>query len=707
MPTTSAAVTQFSQYAYDQIITACLKAAGAVLISLNSEEKTSDEPSKAEQFQQQFRDKFLDSFSQLGQATAAKTSPENTEQEDTLDARIAKYSLLDKEELEAQIAVDRFSRQIFDENQVAIAKLTLRLEEACGNRFDLNSNPLHPRQLSMYYSACCSTLARTTAARDAALNQWIKTLETLYANWLNLFNQYWVDQGILPTIREEQAFARLSGIQREEKAKAMRQEVLENITGRRLNDDETFNSREVLQHLGNLLEQAQRSNSSSIQRHILHDNQQGQVLSHTNVADALDAAVPDIKLDAASGYRQITAPQTLSEIVSEQTAIPEHKLDERTKSSISILSIMFETLLAEENLAEPIKPLLSALQVPVLQQALRDPDFFADANNPAQLFVNEIARAGTQWIPNAEAKRDIFYKKISGIVDTVRQQAASNPKVFAENLPLLNDFIDREERRSAKLEERLIQNELATSRQQAVEQQAIQTIANCFNNINTPAAITNFLQQHYQKVLLYALNQPEGNNPLLDQVLLNLNQLALATQGHEIDLRQLFQSINTHLLEQGLERTAREQDLQAVLNELKSCRIRQLQQQERDESARVAATTVKARVQEKAALATPAPTSTDSGAADIDDDFKQLAASLAVNIWFRYQPDSQQRSKLKLAAILRQKQNYIFVNRDGQKVINTDLLGLAELLRRGVLAVIEDTMLFDRALERVVQSLRN
>lgn len=703
------ALLQFAQQCLSILLPASQKAAGAVLITLKSGDNAADDgPSKTEQFQQLFSEKLRQGFAALTDSKLLVGQTNSDEGDDSLDARIKKYSLLGKEELEAQIAVERFSRQIFEENQVALAKLTLRIEDALSTRIDLANLPLHPRQLSIYYSEICSKLARTDATRDAALNQWIKTLETHYPQWLNALNDALVNQGILAHISEDQAYARLSGVQREQKAKEMRNQVMEQITGRSLAEGESFSGQEILQSLTTLLQQAQMQNSPAIQRHVINDNAQGSAINYDNLVTAIHRVTPPTVPDN-SGYREIDPFRTLSELIQEQTEVPEHKLDERSKSSIAMLSIMFENLLSEENLAPQIRPLLSDLQIPVLQQALKDDDFFSSPDNPAQQFINEIARAGTQWIPNSDAKRDIFYKKIAGIVETVCKTAPENPNVFAENLPILNEFIYKEERRSAKLEERLIQNELAQAKRAAAQKQTEETINQCFGTTPRAPAVEKFLKDNYQKVLLYALNKAETPNPLLDQALLNLNQLALAAQGHEVDLRQLFQSLNVHLAEQGLDRQTREQDLQALLDQLKLARKQQLQRlsdEKLAQQAQAEAALAKQRVQERATLATVEATPlVVSEAQDIDDAFKEQAQNLPVNVWFRYRHDDQ-ISKVKLAAILRQQQHYIFVNRDGQKIITTDVIGVADLLRRGVLQVIEDTMLFDRALERVVKSLR-
>ena len=48
---------------------------------------------------------------------------------------------------------------------------------------------------------------------------------------------------------------------------------------------------------------------------------------------------------------------------------------------------------------------------------------------------------------------------------------------------------------------------------------------------------------------------------------------------------------------------------------------------------------------------------------------------------------------------------YIFVNRTGMKVLETRM-GLASEFQRGAIRLLNDTLLFDRALESVIGNLR-
>jgi hypothetical protein len=62
--------------------------------------------------------------------------------------------------------------------------------------------------------------------------------------------------------------------------------------------------------------------------------------------------------------------------------------------------------------------------------------------------------------------------------------------------------------------------------------------------------------------------------------------------------------------------------------------------------------------------------------------------------------------RCRLAAIIRATGKYIFVNRAGVKVAESNRDALALAYRRGELRVLDEGRLFDRALESVIGNLR-
>ncbi len=122
---------------------------------------------------------------------------------------------------------------------------------------------------------------------------------------------------------------------------------------------------------------------------------------------------------------------------------------------------------------------------------------------------------------------------------------------------------------------------------------------------------------------------------------------------------------------------------------------------------------------EPASVESPSPqsdnqTSTDTSAAGavseegvkLDEEYLLLVDRLSQGCWFEMSEPEGGRYRCRLAAIIKSVDKYIFVNRNGMKVAEKNRVELASALRSGKLRQLDDGMLFDRALESVIGSLR-
>src|SRR5690606_23567570 len=91
--------------------------------------------------------------------------------------------------------------------------------------------------------------------------------------------------------------------------------------------------------------------------------------------------------------------------------------------------------------------------------------------------------------------------------------------------------------------------------------------------------------------------------------------------------------------------------------------------------------------------------------ADNDEALAQVD-NLRVGSWVEFQEDEEHKLRCKLAAIIKPTGKYIFVNRTGMKVLEKTRMGLAIEFRRDAIRLLNDTLLFDRALESVIDNLR-
>ena len=90
---------------------------------------------------------------------------------------------------------------------------------------------------------------------------------------------------------------------------------------------------------------------------------------------------------------------------------------------------------------------------------------------------------------------------------------------------------------------------------------------------------------------------------------------------------------------------------------------------------------------------------------DETDPFMQHENRLAVGSWFEFN-HSGQAERAKLAAYIKINGHYIFVNRSGVKVAEKTRLELATEMKAGLIQVLNDGLLFDRALESIISNLR-
>jgi hypothetical protein len=100
------------------------------------------------------------------------------------------------------------------------------------------------------------------------------------------------------------------------------------------------------------------------------------------------------------------------------------------------------------------------------------------------------------------------------------------------------------------------------------------------------------------------------------------------------------------------------------------------------------------------------PVETASVRLPADDAGLRQVDQLRLGCWVEFQEDEENTLRCKLAAIIEATGKYIFVNRTGMKVLERSRTGLALEFRRGAVRALDDTLLFDRALESVIGNLR-
>ena len=99
------------------------------------------------------------------------------------------------------------------------------------------------------------------------------------------------------------------------------------------------------------------------------------------------------------------------------------------KATIEVVALMFDQILAEDRLPSGVRVWFSRLQMPVLREALSDPEFFESLNHPARLLIDRMGSCvmGFEAAPISDV---VLEGEIKRVVQMVEQYPETGPKVY-------------------------------------------------------------------------------------------------------------------------------------------------------------------------------------------------------------------------------------------------------------------------------------
>jgi hypothetical protein len=89
-----------------------------------------------------------------------------------------------------------------------------------------------------------------------------------------------------------------------------------------------------------------------------------------------------------------------------------------------------------------------------------------------------------------------------------------------------------------------------------------------------------------------------------------------------------------------------------------------------------------------------------------ENEFSAVVDAMVVGAWVEFAGQDENKTRCKLAAIIRASGKYIFVNRVGIKVAEYTRSSLIDAAQQGAFSMLDNALLFDRALESVIGHLR-
>ncbi len=674
-----------------------------------------------------FLQKVFESFANLNQYEIGKPQP-------ALDAvSFDSLSLVQNDELEETVALDAMVAKVMSRDAAALGHLTTRLNAVISKKLDDKSNPLGPTLLSEYFLDACSGLGVEIKVKLIILKLFEKyvlgSCDNLYAE----ANQALVSAGVLPELKSAPP-------RRQSRPAASTYVQSSAEEGMPLLEGADQGVQEVFGALQDLLSQVR---GSAMPR-------------RAQVADALPITSNDL-MRLLSHMQQRTPAQINLDDFDLRNQL-EHLLERASAKSgkarvvgevdedvINLVSMLFEFILDDRTLPDSLKALIGRLQIPMLKVAVLDKTFFSRGSHPARRLLNEIASAALGWGEQDDAQRDSLYQKIEQVVQRLLNDFVDDPAIFSELLADFMAFTGDERRRSELLEQRTRDAEEGSAKAELARRQVEQALNERLLGKTLPEVVVRLLQEAWSKVLMLTCLKHGVESPEWQAALQTMDDLVWSVAPHEdpearLQLLELVPGLLKALREgmasaafdpfstseffsqlevlhvqafqrfkraaaeaevtpeqaEAVQADAGEGDLELPLLELPA------------EDAVVEDAPAMVEVVEEIILLAPGQTRPQEPEVMLPDDDEALLQvdSLRVGSWVEFQEDEEHKLRCKLAAIIKPTGKYVFVNRTGMKVLEKSRNSLAVEFRRNAIRLLDDALLFDRALESVIGNLR-
>ncbi len=409
---------------------------------------------------------------------------------------------------------------------------------------------------------------------------------------------------------------------------------------------------------------------------------------------------------------------SLSELISGEEGGQARALNGADDDVINLVSMLFEFILGDTELAVEIKALIGRLQIPMLKVALLDKNLFGGEDHSARQLVNRLAQAGVGWTRETD---DGLYERIEQVVHSVLNDFVDDLDLFDHLLADFDQFVEERSKRMSMIEARLRDREEGQAKNNIAQREVQQLIATRLVGRALPPEVLTLIQEGWQRVLYMAAIREGTGSEVWQQRMKALDVLVWCAQKHEQPeakakqeqlAPRLIGSLRKGFSESGFD-AARAGELlaglQSVLTNLLAGNTARTVQVKAEVADTRQATTVSEAVQvlrrteTEVVISAPPP---EPEVLTVDARWRDTADNLAPGAWVEFiDPDFKVRAKI--AARIRAQDKFIFVNGRGVKIAEKTIDQLAADLASGVARLVSDAALFDRALENMITRLKS
>ncbi len=376
---------------------------------------------------------------------------------------------------------------------------------------------------------------------------------------------------------------------------------------------------------------------------------------------------------------------------------PDATLASADSDTFELLDLLYNEIEREVQHDAPAADMLVRLQVPVVQAALRDRNFFLRAQHPARDLLNTVAESGATWLGEEDVDPQLL-QKLHQAVETVVETYEGDETVFEDASREVQQHLQAAARKAELAERRQVEAARGKDRLEIAKQRAAETIESAMAEAKPQKFVQALLSQAWADVLtLTQLRNGETSGEWADALQTTLEIVAATTTAQGANA-ELAGKVEKSLVQVGYH----EDEAAAIARRLSSA--------EEDEAT--SRTELTARLKARARLGgqsevkkKPAQPRTPE-----EQECYDYLRTLPFGTWFEFTRNQQgdvQRQRLSWFSPVTG--NALFVNQRGQRVGEHSLDTLAHLMAKGQAQVVTEDRgrLIDRAWNATLNALRS
>lgn len=629
---------------------------------------------KRKHIERGFLDIFYDTFARIGQFDP-----------------LGRLGATNKAQMERAAAVDGMVARVLSRDGVALEQLGQRLQCLLGRSFDEQQNPFGPAALCGYFLDAGRNLGVGLRVKLILLKLFeryvLRDIDVLYAE----ANQLLAAAGVMPELQPAPR-------RRAEDRRLSSRRVSANLEPDAIGADSAGHA--FMRSLEGLLSPCRGRIAPRLQAAAsaqpISTADLLRLLSH--LQHYVPATIDDDDFDLGQQLEQLLLRVSVRSGTRRRIACADEDM-------INLVGLLFAYIAADDNLPLSLRALIVRLHIPLLKVALLDKSLFSRASHPARRLLNEIAAAAIGWETGSEGLRDSLHLRVERIVQRLLNDFTEDATLFSELLEDFLAFSQDERRRNELLEQRTRDAEEGRARALQARQQVQQALNQRLRGRTLPQGVVHMLVQSWSQVLLLAwLKQGEASQAW-QQALATMDTLLASIAPHQspqVLLQQvpgLLKALRDGLASVALDSAAS----RGFFQQLEQLHLRACAQGTLPAGSDALAEVL---VAEDIVLAV-ADESACAPLHQLDEQAAELrlVQRLRIGTWVEMLDDDEPL-RCKLVARIDSSDRLVFANRTGMKVREWNTVSLAQALRRGAARLLDDGLLFERALETVLQGLR-